>query len=93
MKLLEALINLLKTKNTGEEVAAPEGVCPNCWGREEYGGQFYEAIKNRGIDATHPEKNAGWIQEYAETHLKGIHLARQGDQDVCPKCKVSYRPE
>jgi hypothetical protein len=93
MKLVDALINLLQKKSTGEEVAAPEGVCPNCWGREEYGGKFYEAVKNRGIDATHPNKSAGWIQEYAETHLKGIHLTQKGDQQVCQTCKISYRPE
>jgi hypothetical protein len=93
MKLVDALINLLKKKSTDGEATTPEGVCPNCWGREEYGGKFYEAVKNHGVDASHPEKSNAWIQEYAETHLKGIHLARQGDKMVCNSCKISYRLE
>ena len=56
--MIEKLVALFKKPASETKNETPEGVCPNCWGREEYGGQFYEAIKNRGIDATHPEKNA-----------------------------------
>ena len=24
---------------------SPEGFCPNCWGRQEYSGKFFEALK------------------------------------------------
>lgn len=93
MSIATALINFLRKKRTDEAPAAPEGLCPNCWGRTEYGGQFYTAMKNRGIDASKKDPDAGWVKEYADTHLKDIHLERQGDMVVCQKCKVSYKPE
>ena len=92
MNIFESLLNLLKRKATSTEEMAPEGVCPNCWGRTEYGGQFYEAVKNNHTDVNSPNPNVGWIQDYANKHLSGIVLQQQGDDLVCQKCKLTYRP-
>lgn len=35
----------IKTWFTSGKVETPEGYCPNCWGFQEYSGNFYEAIK------------------------------------------------
>ena len=50
MNLLNSLLNLLKKKEPQSKNNHPEGVCPNCWGRHEYGGQFFEAVKNNNFD-------------------------------------------
>jgi len=76
----------------GEETKAPEDVCPNCWGRQEYSGQFFEAMKNEGVDANNASEKRGWIQDYADKHLAGIKLELDGNDLVCQKCKVTYRP-
>jgi hypothetical protein len=69
----------------------PEGMCPNCWGREEYGGHFYEAIKNHKIDLNNVEEKKGWIQAYAVKHFDGIKLDEKGGQYECVKCNNIYK--
>jgi hypothetical protein len=92
MSLVKSLINFLKKKDTSEELAAPEGICPNCWGREEYGGHFYERVKQENLNVHSKESNVGWINAYANKHLAGIALKRtgKGEELICQSCKVSY---
>jgi hypothetical protein len=93
MSLVNSLLSFLqKTSAETNNNAVPEGFCPNCWGREEYGGQFFEAVKNHRTDINSIDPRVGWIQDYADKHLSGIQLKQESDHFVCPKCKVTYRP-
>lgn len=94
MNLTKSLLNFLKKKDTDEAQTAPEGICPNCWGRQEYGGQFYEKIKQENLDINSKESNVGWVSAYANKHLNGIALKRTGNGNklICDKCNVSYQP-
>jgi hypothetical protein len=92
MDKLKALLTLLGRKNSSND-DTPEGYCPNCWGREEYGGRFYDAVKNNGVDINSNDASIGWVQEYADKHLNGIELHPDGENFVCKKCKLTYRPE
>ena len=93
MALVENLLNYL-TKNKEPKLnTAPEGLCPNCWGRQEYGGNFYNAVKNHGLDVNSKYPEVGWIKDYAETHLKGIRLEVSDDAVGCPTCKITYKPK
>lgn len=93
MTLIQSLLNFLEKKGTPEETPAPEGLCPNCWGREEYGGHFYERVKQEGLDVNSKDAKTGWINDYANKHLVGIALkdTDKGEELICQKCKVSYR--
>ena len=93
MNIVTALLNHLKKKQTPSQEDTPEGFCPNCWGRNEYGGQFYEAVKNNKMDVNSKNPDIGWVQDYADKHLKGVVLQPQDDSLVCSICKVTYRPE
>ena len=31
---------------------APKGVCPNCWGEQEWDGEFYRKIKSKSANRT-----------------------------------------
>jgi hypothetical protein len=44
MDVFESIRKVLLEKRADNN-PVPEGYCPNCWGREEYGGKFYSAIK------------------------------------------------
>ena len=62
---------LLKKRENNNPV--PEGYCPNCWGREEYGGKFYSAIKKENIDInTLSTERHGWVLDYADKHFNAI---------------------
>ena len=87
--------SLLKWLRQGDSKAgsgAPEDYCPNCWGRSEYGGAFFEAAKNHNVDINTNDEQLGWVQEYANKHLSGIELKAQKDQLICEKCKLTYKP-
>ena len=93
MKAVKALLHaILKKKSTGESVV-PEGFCPNCWGKQEYGGQFFEAVKNHHVDINEQNPQIGWIQDYYEKHLQGIQLEPKHEHEVCRNCKLIYRPD
>ena len=92
MNRLESLLNFLKKKQTPDQEDTPEGFCPNCWGRNEYGGAFFEAVKNNQVDVNSKNPNVGWIQDYADKHLAGIELIHEDEQLVCQRCKLTYRP-
>ena len=75
----------------GPEVkSAPDGLCPNCWGRQEFGGQFYDSVKVEGIDTNNIDSKKGWVLAYAEVHLTGIRLREDDAQLVCNNCKMRY---
>ena len=93
MNIVTSLLDYLKANKRPIKEEAPDGLCPNCWGRQEYGGNFYEAVKNHGLDVNTKYPEVGWIKDYAETHLKGIKLEQKDDSIGCPSCKISYKPK
>lgn len=90
MGLVDNIINLIRGKNELSLADVPENFCPNCWGRNEYGGAFYAAIKNQGIDINDIKAHVGWVQDYTNKHLSGIALNSNNEETVCTKCKVKY---
>ncbi|GAB5555254.1 MAG: hypothetical protein Sapg2KO_48450 [Saprospiraceae bacterium] len=93
MNIAKSIIDFFKKKDTPEAVATPAGICPNCWGREEYGGHFYARVKQENLDINNLESNVGWVQAYANKYLAGIALKRTGNGEalVCETCQVSYQ--
>jgi hypothetical protein len=92
MSLVDSIIQFLSNKEKSEK-DAPEGLCPNCWGRQEYSGQFYKAAKNENVDVNAASEHRGWVQEYADKHLSDIKLVKEDDVLVCKVCSVTYRPD
>lgn len=58
-------------------------VCPNCWGKQEYGGEIKEYIK---IKEDLGQK--AFVAKFVETHLDGIKLEKNGHTLVCKKCNT-----
>lgn len=73
----------LENKKTG---AAPEGICPNCWGKQEWDGKFYEKIKANNIT---PEMNTytSFIHEVVEKLDK---ITLKEDTYECTSCKTKF---
>ena len=88
MSLVESLKRFFKDKDKGDKTTvAPEGVCPNCWGKQEWEGEFYKQIKARNIT---PESNTynSFINEVA-SKLDEIKLKE--DTYECTTCNVKYK--
>ena len=91
-KIAKSLIAFLKS-NSDNTTEPPEGLCPNCWGREEYGGKFFERVKNHGFDINSSNPEVGWINDYVEKHLAPIVLFKEDDKHYCSRCKLSFHVE
>jgi len=51
--LIDAIKNYFKKKTENQNFnEVPEGICPNCWGKQEWEGHFYEKIKTQKITPT-----------------------------------------
>jgi hypothetical protein len=50
MSITESIKNYFAKKSNNKETGlAPEGVCPNCWGKQEWEGNIYKQIKAKNI--------------------------------------------
>lgn len=90
MNIIERLLQFLKSEKHLTPSRSPEGFCPNCWGRQEYGGQFYEAIKVNAPNLNANDTNNGWIQDYVNKNLSEIVLKPKDHELVCNNCKIAY---
>ena len=91
MSGIKSIINYFTKKEANQK--APEGFCPNCWGRQEYEGEFFDAMKNEGLDVNNVSQKLGWVQDYADKHLAGVRLQQETTGLVCSKCKITYRAQ
>lgn len=85
MKLVEWVKSSIQQKSPSSET--PEGFCPNCWGRQEYAGDFYNALHQEEINFGNVDKHLGWIQGYAKKNLEGVRLKGE----TCSVCQVRYQ--
>ncbi len=86
MSLFESVISYLKGKEKGEELEAPVGACPPCWGEQEFDNKIREIVKDRQINVNSGNENYAFIQDFVVNHVDGIKLKNQIDGLKCPKC-------
>ncbi|GAA0743279.1 hypothetical protein [Gaetbulibacter jejuensis] len=88
MNTLKNILSFLN-KTPQEKIGkTPEGFCPNCWGRQEYGGNFFKALKAEKLENL--ERKKGWITAYVERNLKHIQLQHKEKKQVCNVCFESF---
>ncbi len=61
-------------------------ICPNCWGKQEYAGEFKE-YKELKTDAS----QKAFVAKFVETHLDGIRLVKNADTLVCNGCNAKIK--
>ena len=81
---------IFKKKTQDEFTNVPDGVCPNCWGDQEYGNVVREKFKDSQIDVNNHEAKFAFIQDFVVTHMNGIKLKSTVTGTECPTCKITY---
>lgn len=89
MDIVDIITHYLRANE--DEKKVPTGYCPNCWGRQEYEGEFFDALKNEQVDLKNAKEKRGWINAYAAKYLNGIRLIETEDGMQCPGCKLKYK--
>ncbi|MDB0600377.1 hypothetical protein [Tenacibaculum maritimum] len=88
MNIITNLKNYFKKKSEGDEtLKAPEGICPNCWGKQEWDGEYYTKIKVNNITPEHNTYNS-FINEVAQKLDK---ITLKEDILICETCKISHK--
>lgn len=88
LSIIENVKNYFKNKENNKPVEkAPKGVCPNCWGSQEWDGQFYKLMRAKDVNPLHDNYN-NFIKEIVTKHITGIII----DQDTytCVTCQIKY---
>jgi len=85
---MSSIIANIKTyfskKKTGEDTAnAPVGMCPICWGHNEWDGQYYEIVKDRHAKPGDDIYDS-FISKIADEHVRTTHNLK--DKYICTTC-------
>lgn len=73
---------------TGDELIEA-GVCPNCWGYQEYDDKYVDFVKDQTKSNINHDKSGqkAFIQQFVETNITGIKLKN----NTCPSCKKTAK--
>ena len=88
--MIETLINFFKKPKQETKNEVPDGLCPNCWGTQEYDDQIREMYVDKQIDVNNHEANHAFIQAFVVKNLDGIHLKKSIKGFECPTCHTKY---
>lgn len=84
--MIEKLIAFFKKPKSETAGKTPEGLCPNCWGKQEYDDEVREMYKDKQIDVNNHQANYAFIQDFMVTNLNGIKLVKGNNSLECPTC-------
>ncbi len=88
--MIKSLLAFFKKPKEETKGETPEGLCPNCWGQQEYDNEIREMYKDRQIDVNNGNENYAFIQDFIVNHVNGIHLKKGDNSFECPTCHVKY---
>jgi hypothetical protein len=86
--MIERLIKFFKAPANETKGKVPEGLCPSCWGYQEYDDTIRELYDDKQIDVNNHAANYAFIQEFMVTNLNGIKLIKGNNSFECPTCKT-----
>jgi len=88
MSLVETLITFFKKPAEETKGKTPEGMCPNCWGNQEYDLVIRELYKDKQIDVNNHAANHSFINAAVVKRIDGIRLIKGTSGFVCNTCKT-----
>lgn len=85
MNVVESLKNYFAKKSNNQETGkAPEYVCPNCWGNQEWDGAYYTFMKGHNGNPSDDIYN-NFIQDIARKLDK---ITVDKNSHTCETCSV-----
>jgi len=93
MNRIEKLMAFFRRPKEETEGKVPPGVCPNCWGEQEYDHKIRKLYEDRQIDVNNQEEHYTFIKDFVVKYIDGIHLKKEEDRYTCPTCHVKYPEE
>ncbi len=85
MDIINKIIDHVNEPETETTYAAPEGLCPICWGIQEYDGKIRILVKDNQIDINNHQTKDMILKAFVKEHIDGIKLQEKEIQS-CPTC-------
>lgn len=85
MDFIERLVNFFQQPEEKTQNSTPEGICPVCWGHQEYDHQIRKLFRDKQIDVNNHQARYLLVQNFIVHHIDGIRL-RKGKVERCPTC-------
>jgi len=82
--IIENIKSYFAKKDKGEQTeAAPQEMCPICWGHSEWDGHYYEIVKDKHLT---PNKDIyeSFISKIVDKHVASTH--RHENKYICTTC-------
>jgi hypothetical protein len=86
MNLIDNIIHFFNQPEAETKGKTPKGICPSCWGYQEYDNKFRELFRDKQIDVNNHKENYMVIQDFVIRNIEGIHLKEGEIKYVCPTC-------
>lgn len=87
MSLLENIKSYFKKDPNETNLNAPKGVCPNCWGRQDWDGEYFKLIKGEDGNPT-KEIYTNFIKDVTRKLSK---ITIDENTYICETCKTRYK--
>ena len=86
--IIENIKSYFSKKRKGQvTAAAPQGVCPNCWGKQEWEGEFFDIIKDPHF-TEEGKRYTSFIKKVVDEHKDLAHV--HGNKYVCSTCNTEF---
>lgn len=89
MDIVDSILNYFKSKKgikiPKNEQHAPEGLCPVCWGYQEYDGKIRKLFKDKQVDVNNHQDSYLLIQDFVKKNVDSLKLI-EGEIESCPTC-------
>jgi Zn-finger nucleic acid-binding protein len=87
MNIIQHLKDYFKKKEANIETGpAPVGVCPNCYGKQEWDGEYYKFMKGQNGNPSEETYN-NFVQNVARKLDK---ITVKHNTYTCETCRVKY---
>lgn len=85
MELIDKLISFFQKPELETQNETPEGLCPVCWGYQQYNGKIRILMEDKQIDINNHKIARPFFEEVIAKHVDGIKL-KEAQTIPCPDC-------
>jgi hypothetical protein len=86
MNIIESITEFFKKSREETLGTTPIGLCPNCWGTQEYDTTIRELYKDHQIDINNHKDHYAFIQKFVVDKIQGIQIKKGDSAGSCPTC-------
>lgn len=85
MDIIQSLTEFFKQPEEETKGNTPEGLCPVCWGYQEYDHKIRKVYKDKQVDVNNHRTSYMLMEDFVVKHIDGIKL-KEAEVDSCPTC-------